>query len=244
MDHSSQDLAFARLRTERKRRIGAIVLVAFSLTTTLAGLTALVAFDNTPGAPGSPSVTWPRLTRLRRESNRQELLVFAHPYCSCTTATISELATLFASRGAAPTPVITFVVYRPGTQASWSWKSLNDHASALPNNRFFWDDAGREARHFGATTSGMVLLYDARGALQFAGGITGSRGHEGDNYGLDALRAALKSPHPGIVARSRVFGCALGSAESNTGIQYLPFGFTGLFTTLGQDIGSIFHLNA
>ena len=250
MAQPGQNFAFARLgMEERSRRIIAIVLVGFSLTTTLAGLIALVAFDNTPGAPGSPSITWPRFTHLHRKSNRPELLVFAHPYCTCTTATISELATLFASTDSRANPAIKFVVYRPETRAGWSWKSLNDRASVLPKTEFYWDDGGREARRFGATTSGMVLLYDARGALRFAGGITGSRGHEGDNYGLDALRTALAPiapgtpPHTNTIARSRVFGCAIGSAEPGTGIERLPVAFTDLFTTMRQNLLTILHLN-
>lgn len=251
MSHPGETPAFPRPRIDqRSRRIVAIALVGFSVTTTLAGLTTLVAFDNTPGAPSSPLVTWPRTTRLHHEARRPELLVFAHPYCACTSATISELATLFASGRKKAAPAITFVVYRPGTRPGWSWKSLNERASLLPNNEFFWDDAGREARRFGATTSGMVLLYDARGSLRFAGGITGSRGHEGDNYGLDALRAALAttsqdgSLQAGPIARSRVFGCALGSVESDTSIPGLPAVFMDMFTALRRDFFTILYRNA
>ena len=52
------------------------------------------------------------------------------------------------------------------------------------------DDDGAEARRFGAETSGQTLLYDARGALAFSGGITGARGHAGDNAGRASLRRA------------------------------------------------------
>jgi len=40
---------------------------------------------------------------------------------------------------------------------------------------------------FGAETSGDVLLYDIHGAIAIQGGITGSRGHAGDNAGENTI---------------------------------------------------------
>jgi hypothetical protein len=79
-----------------------------------------------------------------------------------------------------------------------------------------WDDGAVEARIFAARTSGYVLLYSPAAKLLFQGGITGSRGHEGDNYGLSRLAGLLiapapESPNPVI---SRVFGCELAPAPS------------------------------
>ncbi len=53
------------------------------------------------------------------------------------------------------------------------------------------DDDGAEAKRFGAETSGQTLLYDERGTLAFSGGITGSRGHAGDNAGRASLLALI-----------------------------------------------------
>jgi hypothetical protein len=78
-----------------------------------------------------------------------------------------------------------------------------------------WDPDGREARVFGAQTSGVVFLYDTHGELLFEGGITGSRGHAGENFGADRLAAALRSGRPGAGTPSPVFGCSLtGSART------------------------------
>jgi len=65
-----------------------------------------------------------------------------------------------------------------------------------------------EARRFGVETSGQTLLYDAGGRLIFSGGITGSRGHAGDNAGEAALVALLTSGQADRRATS-VFGCPL-----------------------------------
>jgi hypothetical protein len=74
-----------------------------------------------------------------------------------------------------------------------------------------WDEGGVEARGFAARASGDVLLYSPAGKLLFQGGITGSRGHEGDNYGLSRLADLLAVPaaESAIPVTSRIFGCEL-----------------------------------
>jgi hypothetical protein len=81
------------------------------------------------------------------------------------------------------------------------------------------DRGGVEAKRFGARTSGEVLLYSAVGRLLFFGGITGSRGHEGDNYGLTSLASFLTATpsESAVTAGSPVFGCALGLETSQAG---------------------------
>jgi hypothetical protein len=70
------------------------------------------------------------------------------------------------------------------------------------------DPGGRETDRFGVKTSGQVLLYGPEGALQFQGGITAGRGHEGDNAGRAALRALLTGARPADT-ETFVFGCSM-----------------------------------
>jgi hypothetical protein len=69
------------------------------------------------------------------------------------------------------------------------------------------DQAAREARRFGAETSGHTLLYDGAGQLVFAGGVTAARGHGGPNEGRASVLAWLKA-YPAS-ARTPVFGCPM-----------------------------------
>jgi hypothetical protein len=71
------------------------------------------------------------------------------------------------------------------------------------------DISGAHALQFGLATSGEIALYDPRGLLSFSGGITGSRGHEGDNPGAQKLRAVLAQTAE--VGAFPVFGCPLES---------------------------------
>ena len=75
------------------------------------------------------------------------------------------------------------------------------------------DDAGTEAARFRAAASGFVVLYDGDGRLRFAGGLTSSRGHEGDSFGRRRILAVLSGQTPDR-DDAPVFGCALGIAAT------------------------------
>jgi hypothetical protein len=167
----------------------------------------LLVFDSTAGAAGAVPAGWPRASVIARHANRPELVLFVHPYCSCTFATIDELEQLQTRKGGMA-PEVDILFYRP-RNSKWAPNSLWKKAQSLPGARVHWDDDGREARRFGALTSGYTLLYSASGELLFHGGVTGSRGHAGDNFGLDRLAGALASGKS-VPGKSLVFGCALG----------------------------------
>jgi hypothetical protein len=129
---------------------------------------------------------------------------------------MAELAQLsIRKKSGAVTPVITVLFFRP-RGSGWAPNGLWRMAQSLENAHVVWDDDGREANKFGARTPGYALLYSAEGNLLFRGGVTGSRGHRGDNDGLDELAASLDSQRPARAA-SRVFGCALGSSDKELG---------------------------
>ena len=66
------------------------------------------------------------------------------------------------------------------------------------------------ARQFGVQTSGHTLVYGPDGSLLFSGGITGSRGHLGDNRSFAAVSRIITN-HSIQLARTTapVFGCEL-----------------------------------
>jgi hypothetical protein len=106
----------------------------------------------------------------------------------------------------------------PSAETTELWRT----AAAIPGVTVTDDHDGREARRFRAATSGYALLYDDLGGLRFSGGITGSRGHAGDNLGRSAVAGFLEDVLPAD-ERSPVFGCALfadddrGSPEERDG---------------------------
>jgi hypothetical protein len=174
------------------------------------GLYFVWAYDNAPGLEAHAPETWPEHTSLVRADDRPTLVLLAHPQCDCTRATLGELAEVLARTSAPPKTYVLFL--RPTQfQTGWEQTSLWRSARSLPNVTVLRDDDGAEARRFGAETSGQTLLYDERGLLAFSGGITGARGHAGDNAGRASLLALL-SRRDGERRGSSVFGCPLFTA--------------------------------
>jgi hypothetical protein len=147
------------------------------------------------------------------------LLVFIHPQCSCTHATLEQLDQLLDSSHA---PVqVALVVYRsmaldraaghasePGSDAQTARPSFAPAALVHRPVRIVADTGGALARRFGAATSGEIVLYSGDGRLLFQGGITAERSHVGESAGGDALRTALTTRAPQGKPFS-VFGCPI-----------------------------------
>jgi hypothetical protein len=183
-------------------------LMSLSVAATLLGMIAMLAFNGTAGSQMAGPAHWPDGTAVERSHTGPTILVFAHPFCSCTSATLEELDSVLRSRktGAqAPAIRILFSRSDPTWKPGDLWRRAAKVAGASPG----WDENGKQARLFGVRTSGLVLLYDARGILLFQGGITSSRGHTGANYSARRLAAALDSGRSAGSSHSQVFGCAL-----------------------------------
>jgi hypothetical protein len=174
-----------------------------------ASLAVLAAYDFRSGAAATAPSDWPADTRLARSSDGPTLLMLAHPKCSCTVASLDELAEVLTRASTRPKTYVVFL--KPeGFEAGWEQTALWQRAAALPGVTPVRDDSGLEARRFGAETSGQTLLYDARGHLIFSGGITASRGHAGDNDGRAGLLALLDRTRQAFPS-TPVFGCPLSA---------------------------------
>jgi hypothetical protein len=100
-----------------------------------------------------------------------------------------------------------------GFSENWEKTDLWRSAASIPGVTAMIDDQGAEANRFHAATSGETLLYDAAGVLLFSGGITGSRGHSGDNAGEAAIVSLVNSGATDLTETS-VFGCPLFDQNS------------------------------
>ena len=189
-------------------------VVAFGVVVWLAavgtGLAALWRYSETAGPEAAAPATWPNRSRLTPAADRPTLVMFAHPKCPCTRASIGELAILMAH---AQNRVAAHVIFfRSTTQdASWENTDLRRSAAEIPGVQVSSDDDGAQAALFGADVSGQTFLYDAGGRLLFSGGITYARGPSGDNAGRAALTARLVDGQA-AETRTPVFGCALRNA--------------------------------
>jgi hypothetical protein len=169
-------------------------------------------YSTTPGRLAAPPAEWPSWARIEPAHGRALLVMFAHPQCPCSRASVGELAIIMARTRRTVDAYIFF--YAPLNEpGSWVRTGLWDSASAIPGVRVIKDPGGSFARRLGAFTSGQTLLYNQRGKLVFNGGITASRGHSGDNNGRDAILGFLRGELPARNA-APVFGCSLKGEEA------------------------------
>lgn len=195
------------------------------LTTTLLGATWLAAlafggrtlfkYETTPGSVGPVSPSWPDMSIVSRQTDKPTLLMFAHPHCPCTRASIGELAQIMAHALGKVNAYVLFVKPR-NAGPDWDDTDLRASAAAIPGITVVTDENGKEAARFGAETSGHTLVFDSNGALLFTGGITASRGHAGNNAGESAVLAAINQ-QPLERGRTPVFGCSLTKRATMAG---------------------------
>lgn len=167
-------------------------------------------------AEPAASTLWPAASELPRAKVLPTLLMFVHPRCSCSRASLAELAKLMTRAQGRVSAHVVF--YRPaGTAPSWAHGELWTAAALIPGVSLHDDEGGREAQLFHSETSGHAVLYDPAGWLLFDGGLTAARGHEGDSLGKQALLELLHGRTP-TQDQAPVFGCPLRlQAEASRG---------------------------
>ena len=195
----------------RSRYIFAISALGWA-TAVGGGLLLVLKYENTAGTAGHTPPRWPAHFQLTYDTKRPTLVMFAHPQCPCTRASIGELARLMTQCQGQLTAHV-FVLRPTGFSQDWAQTDLWRSATAIPGVDVRYDDGGVEARRFGAETSGYVVLYDSTGRLIFHGGITGARGHAGDNAGRSAMVALLRHQTVGS-SETPVFGCSLQTVDA------------------------------
>ena len=197
-------------RSTRSRALWLALTVAW-LAGTVAGLAAMAAYANRPGAPAQAPAEWPEATRLPRDRTRPTLIVIAHPKCDCTRATLTELANVMGQAGS---QARAFVVVIKPTDVNDGWEdtALGARAASIPGVTVVRDAGLQEAEAFGTFTSGQALLYGSNGRLLFSGGLTVSRGHEGENAGETSVLRLIEGAAP-LNTTTPVFGCSLFSEK-------------------------------
>ncbi len=195
-------------------RVFRYVAVAVWLGAAGAGLAGLWRYSLTPGPSGEAPREWPRESSLARSPAGHTLIMFLHPECPCSRASLDELSVLLAHSSGKITPRVVF--YLPAEKRlEWADTPLQRKAREIPRVTCVADRDSREARLFGAKCSGDTFLYDSAGRLEFHGGITAARGHAGDNAGRAAIQnLANRSGTPrdrqdAPPAAAPVFGCPL-----------------------------------
>lgn len=182
----------------------------------LGAMFMLWRYELTAGPTGiAPAHLPPALVRESTSDGKFKLLIALHPQCPCSAATVRELSKVAARCG--PRLQITAYMIRPTEMPEgWEQTALWRDAAAIPGVAVLSDVGGLRSATLGAKTSGEAALYSPGGELLFQGGITESRGHDGDNDGSDAIVAFVQNAKQ--IAHSptttSVFGCPLNRSAA------------------------------
>ena len=197
-----------------------LLLAVLWLAAAVGGVVYLGRFENKPAdANVDYPAIFPAASRIAHDPERTTLIFFAHPKCPYTRASLRELAKLMTNLDGKLQASVVFSKPKD-TDEGWTETDLYESARSIPNVDVIIDRDDRETDLFNAQTSGLTLVYDPSGGLQFDGGITAARGHEGDNAGSSAIYNIVKENAPR--AESPVFGCpihkkdCLGEPIANT----------------------------
>lgn len=175
------------------------------------GFGQLIIYSNTPGLAAKPPSRWPDQSKLSRGMDQPTLVIFAHPHCPCSKATLGELARLLPS---IQQKIKILVVFFKSENKSESWikENLWQEAQSIPGVEAVLDETAAEAKKFDANTSGQTFLYDSSGELVFNGGLTPARGHMGDSDGRSLILQFLTTGQRPRVT-TPVYGCSLRKPE-------------------------------
>lgn len=196
------------LAAERVHRVCIAMAAAVWIVGIAFGVRELQRFESTPGAIGSTPVLWPAGSKISLDPHRMTLVMLIHPQCSCTQASLAELAQVMERARGRLNAWVLFVQPQDAPRgATWH------EAAHLSGVQVGIDPTGAEAARFGALTSGYLVLYDPSGRLRFSGGITGARGHAGENMGRNQLLATLDAATP-APQQHAVFGCPIDSGPA------------------------------
>ena len=183
------------------------------------GMVMLAQYSNKPGALDNTVLKFPRNTNIQLSANKSTMLVFLHPYCSCSLATLENLERLQPS--IKNKVEIYALFFSPSSQsADWSKTISWYKAARIPRVHVMKDTDGQIAKQFHAATSGYVVVYGIDGHKIFSGGITPSRGHSGESKGTEAITALLNTAVSKTKAvQTFVFGCSILNSLQGNGVK-------------------------
>lgn len=195
-----------------RRRAGLIALSIVWLAGVASSFSALAIYKSTPSEVATDAPRrFPEASAIARSSSLPTLLMFVHPRCACSRASLAELSKLLKElRGRVSARIVVQTDTPQG--AALEATDITRAAQAISAASVVLDPAAREAARFGAMSSGQTLLYDRDGRLLFSGGLTNSRGHEGASLGKAHLLSALEAQDM-APRTAAVFGCKLEDGE-------------------------------
>ena len=193
------------------RRWAVPTVAALWLLAVAGGWCWMTTYEFKAGNAGITSSFPESVTRLLSDRTNT-LFVSLHPECTCSVATLEELARISEECSGQLKIVAVFSEYSSlpeKVEESSLWK----RAVAIPGLAALVDHDGSLRAGLGSLTSGDCLLADPAGVVLYHGGITSSRGHAGASAGGDAI-ISLARGNGSHLKTAPVFGCGLDGKDA------------------------------
>lgn len=189
------------------KTVSAIILGCAWLGLAAFGLVRVARYDSAPEAVNAIKGDFPSGSIIHLNSATPTVVLFVHPACPCTQASVHQLAE--AQAQASRKANIYILIAKPaGHSFAKEAKEMRKLAEQVQGAQVLDDVDCKEAVRFQATVSGQCFVYDPKGKLTFSGGLTRARGHYGTSLGSDTVLALLNG-QPTTVRNAPVFGCYL-----------------------------------
>lgn len=173
----------------------------------IGGLGALAKYSGTPEKTEAAERQWPEASRLPRSPAATSLVMFVHPWCPCSKASLAELEGLLRHCGGRLQATVVFFQGEGVSDAALK-NSLWRHAKRIHGVVVMQDLHGEETSRFHASVSGETFVFGRDGKLAFRGGITVARGHVGANESREAVLRLINHGEATWL-ETPVFGCPL-----------------------------------
>lgn len=177
-------------------------------------LLSLFRFSSQPGPVGLIQNKWPVLSKIIPDQTLPTLILFLHPYCSCSKAT--RLMVFIKDRAKVHLVLSNLSARLTDLSKSEIWVAARSISGV---SEILVDDADFESKIFGAETSGHTFLYGSEGNLVFSGGLTPGRAHMGDSIGRETIIEWLNQ-NGQLLVTSAVYGCTIRKAERPSGVKH------------------------
>jgi hypothetical protein len=131
------------LRPSNPSRFGLRVFTCFSLgilwvVGIAVGMPILINYEYRPAPAATAPEIWPKDSGIERVRSLPTLVLFGHPQCPCTRATIGELALLMTRLNGQLTANVIFI--KPtDTREKWEQTDLWRTASSIPGAKVMSD---------------------------------------------------------------------------------------------------------
>ena len=172
----------------------------------LLGLLQAWTYEMTPGGSGQTPGQFPAKTELKLPGDKSSLLVFMHPKCPCSQATLEKLQEL--KEKVQDKLDVQVVMYYPKEKGPAFIEDSLAKGTRKLGYAVIPDEEGTEAKRFGAQTSGHAFMFSSDKKLLFSGGLTSARGHAGPSAASENILAILSASDPSLRS-AETFGCCI-----------------------------------